>query len=40
MMTITLLSIEVKTKKIMQEQARMNQKLEQFLKKDSSRGTD
>ncbi len=35
MMTVTLLSIEVKTKKIMQEQARINQKLEQFLEKDS-----
>ncbi len=34
-MTVTLLSIEVKTKKIMQEQARINQKLEQFLEKDS-----
>jgi hypothetical protein len=33
--TVTLLSIEVKTKKIMQEQARINQKLEQFLEKDS-----
>ncbi|WP_418041001.1 MULTISPECIES: hypothetical protein [Paenibacillus] len=34
-MTVTFLSIEVKTKKIMQEQARINQKLEQFLEKDS-----